>query len=65
MLSSHSSPDRTVPADDDPADDIVYPSTGPFLLVYLACLAGDLRFTAGFEPSPAPRAKFKTVLFSN
>jgi hypothetical protein len=50
MLSLHGPTDRTVPADDDPADDIVYPSAGPFLLVHLACLAGELRFTAGFEP---------------
>jgi hypothetical protein len=41
MLSPHSPTDRTVPADDDHADDIVYPSTDPFLLVHLACLAAD------------------------
>jgi stearoyl-CoA desaturase (Delta-9 desaturase) len=39
MLSPHGPPDRTVPADDDPTDDIVYPCTGPFLQVHLACLA--------------------------
>jgi hypothetical protein len=50
MLSSPGPTDRTVRVDDDPADDIVYPSTVPFVLVHLACLAGDLRFTAGFEP---------------
>ena len=46
MLSPHGPTDPTVPVDDDPTDDIVYPSTGPFLLVHLACLAVDLRFTA-------------------
>ena len=50
MLSPHGPTDPTVPVDDDPTDDIVYPSTGPVLLVHLARLAGDLRFTAGFEP---------------
>ena len=37
MLTPHSPPDRTVCVDDDHADDIVYPSTVPFLLVHLAC----------------------------
>jgi hypothetical protein len=50
MLSPHRAPAQAAPGNDDHADNIVYPSTGPFLLVHLACLAGDLRFTAGFEP---------------
>jgi hypothetical protein len=37
MLSPHSPPDRTAAGEDDHADDIVYPSTVPFLLVHLAC----------------------------
>jgi stearoyl-CoA desaturase (Delta-9 desaturase) len=39
MLSPHSPPGRTAPVDHDPVDDIVYPSTVPFLLVHLACFA--------------------------
>jgi stearoyl-CoA desaturase (delta-9 desaturase) len=39
MLSPHSPTERTAPDDDDHADDIDYPSTVPFLLVHLACLA--------------------------
>jgi stearoyl-CoA desaturase (delta-9 desaturase) len=39
MLSPHSPPDPSAPDDDDLADDIVYPSTVPFLLVHLACFA--------------------------
>jgi hypothetical protein len=38
VLSSLGPTDRTVRVDDDPADDIVYPSTVPFVLVHLACL---------------------------
>jgi hypothetical protein len=45
MLSPHSPPGRTAPGHDDHADDSVYLSTIPFLLVHLACLAADLRFT--------------------
>jgi stearoyl-CoA desaturase (delta-9 desaturase) len=39
MLSPHNPPDRTAPVDHDHVDDIVYPSTVPFLLVHLACFA--------------------------
>jgi hypothetical protein len=50
MLSPHSPPDRTAPGHDDHADDSVYPSTIPFLLVHLACFAVDRRFTVDFKP---------------
>ena len=65
MLSPHGPTDRTVRVDDDPADDIVYPSTVPFLLVHLACLAGIFGLRLDSSPSPAPRPKLETVLFSN
>ena len=39
MLSPHGATDPTATVDDDHADDIVYPSTVPFLLVHLACFA--------------------------
>ena len=39
MRSPHGPTDPTATVDDDHADDIVYPSTVPFLLVHLACFA--------------------------
>src|ERR671918_2311724 len=38
-MSSPHGPMDLITADDDHADDIVYPSTIPFLLVHLACFA--------------------------
>ena len=46
MLSPHGPTDPTAAVDDDPADDIVYPSTIPFSWFIWACLAVDRRFTA-------------------
>jgi hypothetical protein len=63
MLSSHSSPDRTVPVDDDPADDIVYPSTGPFSWFIWPAWPGIFGLRLDSSPPPAPRPKLETVLF--
>lgn len=46
MLCPHGPTDPTATVDDDHADDIVYPSTIPFLLFIWACLAVDRQFTA-------------------
>ena len=51
MLSPHGPTDPTVPVDDDPTDDIVYPSTGPFLLVHLGLLGrGSTVLRLDFKP---------------
>src|SRR5919106_4037981 len=47
-MSSPHGPMDPITADDDHADDIVYPSTIPFLLVHLACFAA---FWTGVTPA--------------
>ena len=56
----------TATVGDDRADDIVYPSTIPFLLVHLGLLGrGSTVYRLISSPSPPPRPKLETVLFSN
>ena len=66
MLCPHGPTDPIATVDDDHADDIVYPSTIPFLLVHLGLLGrGSTVYRLISSPSPPPRPKLETVLFSN